>query len=271
MSTECSTRLQAKHVQRAWFVTHRSSMTNPFVAPAADVHARAPFANCVRGGWTAVCMLVLSLHVAATTVYVMPDNPLRLRLAPLVSRYIHPYFDQAWKLFAPDPAVPIHHLAVSCRIDAGGATPVETPPIEVTSALYSRQQRERIGPAQRLLRTQTAALGLLGGPREELVAKVLRLRAAGVPQVTDFTARLEQALRTRHRHTLDVLVRITSAECDRLHPGAKVRDVRPIWMLVEPLPFSRRDRPLSEAPVSTYDLGWFSHERVAPYWQRAKG
>jgi hypothetical protein len=47
--------------------------------------------------------LVLSFHFAATALWVSPAGPIYNTLAPVLNPYIHPFFQQGWSLFAPDP------------------------------------------------------------------------------------------------------------------------------------------------------------------------
>ena len=47
--------------------------------------------------------IVLGLHFVITLIYLMPLNPIKLRLAPLITGYMQPFFAQDWRFFAPEP------------------------------------------------------------------------------------------------------------------------------------------------------------------------
>src|SRR4051794_17762784 len=63
-----------------------------------------------------VLVMVLSIHFGMTLVYLMPLNPIVLRVAPVVDGYMVPWFVQDWHLFAPNPINETHMLLVSCRL-----------------------------------------------------------------------------------------------------------------------------------------------------------
>jgi hypothetical protein len=56
-----------------------------------------------------------------TFLYVAPRNPISAGADKAISSYILPYFDQDWKLFAPDPVKTDPHVLVRAKVvDAKG-------------------------------------------------------------------------------------------------------------------------------------------------------
>jgi hypothetical protein len=72
----------------------------------------------------ATCLLtggLLALHFVMTFLYVAPRNPISAGADKSISSYILPYFDQDWKLFAPDPVKTDPHMLVRAKVvDAKG-------------------------------------------------------------------------------------------------------------------------------------------------------
>jgi hypothetical protein len=76
----------------------------------------------VLWGSTVLLAGALAWHFACTLLYLTPPNPVRLAFhGPLVG-YMHPYFYQSWRLFAPEPGGTDAIVLVMCRLREGQST-----------------------------------------------------------------------------------------------------------------------------------------------------
>lgn len=69
--------------------------------PALPKSARA-----LRAGLRTVAVLCLAasvVHVVLVFLHVAPANPLSKRYGPQINAWVFPFFEQNWRLFAPDP------------------------------------------------------------------------------------------------------------------------------------------------------------------------
>src|SRR5688500_7356919 len=62
----------------------------------------------------ATTLAAVAAHFVLVTVYVLPQNPLRLQLDPLVTLTVARYAPQNWRLFAPDPVQSDQAMLVRC-------------------------------------------------------------------------------------------------------------------------------------------------------------
>ena len=65
----------------------------------------------------AVCVAAAVVHVLMVFLYVAPANTISTRYSQQIDAWVDPYFDQNWRLFAPDPQ------SVEQRISARTAKP----------------------------------------------------------------------------------------------------------------------------------------------------
>lgn len=110
-------------------------------------------------------------HFAFTLLYVMPFNPIKMALDPLLNATIGTYFGQNWCLFAPDPLVSDHALLVRCvsRDETDHVKALGLPADgwhDISTPLWLRFQRNRFTAYDRLVRPQSNAIRqyLGGGP-----------------------------------------------------------------------------------------------------------
>ncbi|MFF7528461.1 DUF5819 family protein [Streptomyces bobili] len=60
-------------------------------------------------------------------LHVAPANPVSQRYSPVINSWVYPYFEQNWRLFAPDPeSVNRQILARTARTDPDGSTQVSS-------------------------------------------------------------------------------------------------------------------------------------------------
>ncbi|WP_327316639.1 DUF5819 family protein [Streptomyces sp. NBC_01235] len=50
-----------------------------------------------------LCLAASFVHVILVFLHVAPANPVSKRYSPLINAWVYPFFEQNWRLFAPDP------------------------------------------------------------------------------------------------------------------------------------------------------------------------
>ncbi|MDX3525008.1 DUF5819 family protein [Streptomyces sp. ID05-39B] len=50
-----------------------------------------------------LCLTVSIVHVFLVFLHVAPANPVSQQYSPVINSWVYPYFEQNWRLFAPDP------------------------------------------------------------------------------------------------------------------------------------------------------------------------
>jgi hypothetical protein len=203
-------------------------------------------------------LAVLSIHFAATLVYLMPANPVKLRLLPVVSRYIEPFFTQKWELFAPDPLVDTRLLLVSCRLDDGS----ETEWSDMTTPLREAYYHNRLSPSARIDRAQQSSIHLIYRPDDPLFARLLRLKE-DTAEYRELAAQYGQErlqLATRGKR---VLSRTGAVECDRLYGTGRTQAVRVRMVQIKAPPFSKRQLTNAAGETKYVDFEWAPYESVS--------
>lgn len=72
-----------------------------------------------------LCVATTLVHVLLVFLHVAPSNTVSKRYSPLVNAWVYPFFEQNWRLFAPDPeSVNRKILARTAHTDAGGSVKV---------------------------------------------------------------------------------------------------------------------------------------------------
>lgn len=68
----------------------------------------------------AVLLVAVSLlHVAFVFLHVAPANPISQRYARQIQGWVYPFFEQNWRLFAPDPESAVPQISVRAASTAG--------------------------------------------------------------------------------------------------------------------------------------------------------
>lgn len=113
-------------------------------------HRRPPAAKAVA----IVVALIVVFHVAMTAVYNVPDARIRDRILPgaVARSYLEPFFQQDYRIFAPNPISDDRYLNVRAWIRTPSGGNRITAWVNVTAAEISTVQR-------RLLRKQLTILG----------------------------------------------------------------------------------------------------------------
>lgn len=209
----------------------------------------------------ALLVAVLCLHFGMTLVYLMPLNPIALRIAPVVQRYMVPWFAQDWHLFAPNPINETRMLLVSCRLRQTNGTTVETAWVDVSTPLWDAQARQRFSAAAWLGRIQSHAVELYFDPSELLIA-LERHRTVDDSAVNHLADTIRSVQSMRRALATRVLARLGAAYCDRWYGAGQTVATR-VGLLVLRFPrFSQRQLPDSDGQLRFYPFAWMPYERV---------
>lgn len=95
----------------------------------------------------------LLVHFFFTAVYVMPQNPLKVMTAGVITRYIETVFTQVWTLFAPNPIQANNSVMVQCLHDLTES--VRSPWLNIAQPLWHAHQERRWTAYDRISRTIT--------------------------------------------------------------------------------------------------------------------
>jgi Family of unknown function (DUF5819) len=211
----------------------------------------------------AALLLGLGIHFGITLIYLTPLNPVKLRLLPLVNRYMVPFFEQRWELFAPDPLVDTRLLLVSCRLVDAQGNVEERPWSNMTSAYRDLKHRYRLTPADRIERAQFTALQLLFGAKDELVKRLLEHPDDDSPAYKKAVEQIGEEQAKRAEVGMRLMGRVASAECDRLYGQGRTKEVRVRMATIKSPPFSQRRKPTEAGETRYADFPWMTHEKVA--------
>lgn len=211
----------------------------------------------------AVLVLVLSIHFGMTLVYLMPLNPIVLRVAPVVDGYMVPWFVQDWHLFAPNPINETHMLLVSCRLQKAGGVMVETAWADVSTPLWNTQARERFSAAAWLARPQAYAVQIHFG-EGDLLARLERHRTAEDAEINHLADAIRAEEGSRRALATQVLARLGSAYCDQWYGAGQTVAARLCLAALRFPRFSERQLPDADGTLRFYPFAWMPYERVYP-------
>lgn len=170
-------------------------------------------ANSVRIG----SLLWLVGHFALTVGYVMPVNPIKVSLQPLLYATIGTYFQQNWSLFAPNPlAADYAFLARPLSQIEMEAIPMKGLPTrgwyDLSAPLWAHFQKNRFSAYERLARPHGNALMIyLSGGLELL--PWLETCLKGDPASCAF---YEERLKVARSQAAELLAKVGSAFCKDL-------------------------------------------------------
>lgn len=91
------------------------------------------------------CVLIMSCHFLLIWFSSMPLTPLSYNLRTIIRSYVHPYFDQDWRFFAPQPPTSSSWLIARAKYRSGGELRV-TQWVNVSSALDEAVADDRLSP-----------------------------------------------------------------------------------------------------------------------------
>ncbi len=162
----------------------------------------------------------LVAHMTLTVLFVMPLNPLKNELRPILKATIGTYFYQNWSLFAPNPVSNNHALLIrpmtaeEADIAEVKGLP-ETGWYDVSSPLWKRFQHNRLSAYDRLSRTHSNAVRryLNGG------VELSPLRQACFKGNTEACQVFEEQVKAARGRAKTLLVRVASALSNDLCAG----------------------------------------------------
>lgn len=203
----------------------------------------------------------ISFHFLMTIVYLTPLNPVKLRLDPVVHDYMNPFFHQNWQLFAPNPADDTRILMVSCRVKQDNGQITTTDWSDISEPLRSMHHQNRFSPGNRLDRLQTGASRVMFRT-DPVYEKLKENQSDQDSQLSELVKRMEEQREKERDTAINVLNRVASAHCDRLHGAGNTTEVRlRLAMLTFPR-FSQRNLPDEEGLLEYYMFDWAPYEHV---------
>ncbi|MCX5134117.1 DUF5819 family protein [Streptomyces sp. NBC_00340] len=112
-------------------IRHSDIGPTPQECPAETPRAtggRSILARAGKAGLTAAVILGVAttlVHVLLVFLHVAPTNTLSKRYSPMINAWVYPFFEQNWRLFAPDPdSVNRQILARTAHTGSGGSSQV---------------------------------------------------------------------------------------------------------------------------------------------------
>ncbi|MFD7991657.1 DUF5819 family protein [Streptomyces mexicanus] len=101
-----------------------------------------------------LCLVTSVVHVILVFLHVAPANTVSKRYSPLINAWVYPFFEQNWRLFAPDPES-INRKILARTAHTGSDGPVQVGPWFDLSAVDSSAVEHQPFPshtAQNMLR-----------------------------------------------------------------------------------------------------------------------
>jgi hypothetical protein len=210
--------------------------------------------------WALALFGLFAFHFAATTLYLTPPNPIRIALHRRLERYMHPYFSQSWRLFAPHPGGTDGTVLIECRLVSSEQVQ-DSGFFDITTPLHEHRYQHRFSPILLLARAQKPRLFLLANPMHEAI------RRYGLPSavIEEARAEIDAAVKRRFDAGKAHLHRIASAACDRRFGPARTTEVRARYVSRKIPPFGSRDAASTQADERVYELPWAPYEAVDGY------
>lgn len=202
-------------------------------------------------------------HFGITCAHLTPLNPIKVALLPYLSAYIHPFFDQRWELFAPNPVVDTRLLLIACRVKNERGEIEDRPWSNMTAAFRAQKERYRLTAADRVDRAHMASVHLLFEKPDALTQKLLDLPDDS-PEYRQALEVIDADRKAKREAGTELMARVASAECDRLYGPAQITFVRSRLVTIKSPPFSKRWSTVEEAGETSYtDFDWLPYQRVA--------
>jgi hypothetical protein len=204
----------------------------------------------------------LVMHFTLTLLFVLPVNPIKIRLSPLLDVTIGSFFYQNWSLFAPNPAASDEALIAHCfdrPVDVVSQAPLpEDGWYDMSLPLWRRHQHHRFAAYDRLARPHTNALRqYLSGSAS--LRPYLDSCRKGSTASCDLYARMTAADR---RYAISILRMVASSFCLEAKSGARSQSFALRARETTGFPWSERYSP-DERPHQDVDIGLFPVEPVA--------
>lgn len=137
----------------------------------------------IVAGAVAVCLTATMVHVALVFLAVAPANTVSRLYQRQIDAWVYPYFEQDWRLFAPNPQSVLQNVSARTTTTAAGGTPQPGDWVDLT-AVDDAAVRHDFFPshtAQNMLRRAWTAYdeaqgadGGLSSPRALMLQQYLR-------------------------------------------------------------------------------------------------
>ncbi len=106
-----------------------------------------------KSRWLRACVLftlliALGWHFAMTIAFCFPLTPVTVAIDPFVQRYIHPYLQQNWSFFAPNPPSMSEYVLVEYRYRTSDGAVHDSDWINLSHSLNVSSQRNRLTPLE---------------------------------------------------------------------------------------------------------------------------
>lgn len=204
---------------------------------------------------------LLLFHFTIIVLYNSRPNPIKLRHARFINRYMEPLFGQDWHLFSPQPVNfdVILLLKVRGRDTRTGRT-TESNWLDITSPILQRLHETRFSSLGSLAHIH--ALTFFGRSPGPSTVEVLKLACGDNPQRDVCQAALKAQKETQGRVNR-LLTRVGSAHASKLFGGWYELQHVKIRTLIRRFPrFSQRAMN-ARATFSRYDESpWLAYERT---------
>ena len=195
----------------------------------------------------------LVVHFTLTILFVLPINPVRLTIEPLLQSTIGTFFSQNWALFAPNPMSSTQTVMVRClkhdELPAkGGHLPIEGW-ADISSPLFALAQHHRLSAYERLVRPQQN--GVRGYTGNAMEFQPLSERCAkGDKPICEV---LSGVLKERRANASTLLARLGSVYCREAHPGDPIDSVALRYRDRASVPWSERYHGTPK--ITDFELG----------------
>lgn len=207
-------------------------------------------------GWpvriTALLLAGLAaIYAVACIVYNMPNSPVKVRTVSVARTVIHPWFDQDWQLFAPNPSTSNSRVWVSVQLRSAGRI-VTTAPFDIQYPLENEPTHNHLMP--------TKAPGITLGMNETWQNYRVQLQAVNrLPAAVRGLA--HKQLDGRFATDFDSLDRYLSYAAHRRFPGQRVVKVRAKFVRYPMTPFSQRDmkHPFPQKSQDQLQTDWMPY------------
>ncbi len=208
---------------------------------------------------TFICASVLAFHFLATIVFLMPLSILGVHFGGTANRYIVPFFQQRWSLFAPDPPLRNVFLHFQCEQANGNITPW----LDRASVLQQEHASYRFTPEAYLFRVDRAAVMTAIGSKDEVFETVLeKVEQSGDDSLL---SRMQEASQARDQARLvqqRFVYRLVAEHC-RSAVGDDVRSIRPRVVFQDIPKYSHRYDDPADEPATSIDFPWVPIDAIS--------
>jgi hypothetical protein len=192
----------------------------------------------IVAGVVAVCLTATMVHVALVFLFVAPANTVSRLYQKQINAWVYPYFEQDWRLFAPNPQSVLQNVSARTMTTAAGGTARLGDWVDLI-AVDDAAVRHDFFPshtAQNMLRRAWSAYdeaqgadGQLSSPRALMLQQYLRNIA--VQRVTAHGHAPVSAIQLRV--TTTPIPPLASAGDHAVEPASSVR-ILPWWQVSSP-------------------------------------